>query len=81
MNLELFITYTCPFCLRVLDFVDRELSGKNIEIIDLNKDPEKANFHFEKTGRYTVPCLYIDGSPMFESLDIINFLGKNKDKI
>lgn len=29
------------------------------------------------TGRKTVPCLFIDGQPMFESLDIMKWLEDN----
>ena len=35
----------------------------------------------KQTGRNTVPCLYIDGKPMFESRDIAAWLETNKDKI
>jgi glutaredoxin 3 len=78
MKIELFITYSCPFCLRVLDFIDRELSEKKITIVDLLKDNEKSKFHLETTGRHTVPCLYINDNPLFESADIMDFLIKNK---
>lgn len=80
-KLELFITQTCPFCLRVLDVVAQEFPQNTIAITDLNLDSEKAKFHFETTGRYTVPCLYIDGTPLFESMDIIEYLIKNKSNI
>jgi len=33
------------------------------------------------TGRTTVPCLYIDNNPMFESYDIMEWLKTNKDKL
>lgn len=31
------------------------------------------------TGKKTVPCLFIDGDPMFESQDIINWLLRNDE--
>ena len=33
------------------------------------------------TGRSTVPCLYIDDNPMFESRDIIDWLHKNAERL
>lgn len=45
------------------------------------EDPANAASHQERTGRSTVPCLYIDNQPMFESSDIIAWLDANKDKI
>jgi glutaredoxin len=38
---------------------------------------EHRDFHLKQTGRTTVPCMYIDGKPMFESNDISNWLEKN----
>jgi len=33
------------------------------------------------TGRTTVPCLYINGKPMFESYDIMEWLKTNEGKL
>ena len=33
---------------------------------------------FSETGRRTTPCLFIDGKPMFESEDIIEWLKNNQ---
>lgn len=33
------------------------------------------------TGRRTVPCLYIDNKPMFESRDIIHWLQENLSQL
>lgn len=33
------------------------------------------------TGKKTVPCLFIDGDPMHESMDIINWLESNLEKL
>jgi len=42
---------------------------------------EDREFHIKETGRTTVPCLYIDGKPMFESNDISNWLEQNINNI
>jgi len=44
-------------------------------------DRSNAEFHMKTTGRSTVPCLYIDDKPMFESSDICTWLEENKEKI
>lgn len=45
------------------------------------ENPENRDYHFEQTQRTTVPCLYIDGKPLFESRDICQWLIENKDSI
>lgn len=45
------------------------------------ENPEHRQQHMQTTGRTTVPCLYIDDKPLFESADIMDWLEKNKDNI
>jgi glutathione S-transferase len=52
--------------------------------VEFKNTLENSNFrsnHLEKTGKTTVPCLYINGEPLFESQDIINWLEENKNNI
>ena len=72
VHLVLYKTDSCGFCRRVFRVID-EL-GVNVEYRDLNADFEHRKALREQTGRTTVPCLYIDGKPMFESVDIMNWL-------
>ena len=78
MKLELYYFESCPFCQMVLIFIS---DFKNSIIL---KDTKKVEYFreelIETTGKKQVPCLTIDGKPMLESRDIINFLSKNKDK-
>ena len=74
-NLELFYFPSCPYCQFVLKAIN-EL-GLNISMRDIMKDKSALEFHVKKTGRRTVPCLYIDGEPLFESQDIVTWLKKN----
>lgn len=81
MKLELFYYDQCPFCQIVLRKI-KELSLKEkIIFSNVLENSEKAIFHRNQTGRSTVPCLYIDENPMFESADIAKWLEKNKDQI
>lgn len=74
MKLELYYFEMCPYCQIVLRKIDQLGIRDQIEYKDTMSDPQNAKFHFEKTGVRTVPCLYIDGRPMFESMDIARWL-------
>ena len=62
----------CPFCQLVL----RELDKLKIEIPIKNTrtDPVARQELIDLTGRTQVPCLVIDGEPLLESSDIVNYL-------
>jgi glutaredoxin len=78
-KLELFKYDACPFCVRVMDAID-QLKIK-VEMKDILMDKTNLQRLMSDTGRRTVPCLYIDNQPMFESADIINWLSENSDKL
>lgn len=78
-KLELFKYDTCPFCLRVMSVIDQ--LGIKVEMKDILMDKANLQRLMGDTGRRTVPCLYIDGKPMFESADIMNWLSENSDKL
>ena len=54
---------------------------QSIEFKNTLENPSHREFHQNKTGRTTVPCLYIVGEPLFESRDIMTWLEQNKEKI
>lgn len=63
---------SCPYCRRVqrvLDQLDLE-----VELRDTRENPEHRRALRQQTGRTQVPCLFIDGEPMFESADIVDWL-------
>lgn len=57
-----------------------ELSPK-INFKNVLQNPEFKKHHKEITGKNMVPCLYIDGKPMFESMDIMDWLDKNQTQL
>jgi len=62
----------CPFCqlvLRELDKLDVEMPTKNTRI-----DSEARQELIELTGKTQVPCLVINGKPLLESSDIVDYL-------
>jgi glutaredoxin len=78
-KLELYYFDACPFCQIVL----REVKALNLKVTynHIYKEPQHHEKLYKDTGRGTTPCLYIDGKPMFESADIIEWLNDNKEKL
>ncbi len=62
--------------MRYLDENQITIPIKNIE-----EDPIALKELVAKTGRYTVPCLFIDGQPIYESSDIIAWFASNTQKL
>ncbi len=77
--LELYFFEACPFCQRVLKVI-HELNLK-VSYLDIYENTQHMQKLMQITGRKTVPCLFIDGEPMFESLDIIEWLRKNESTL
>ncbi len=73
MKLELFKFDSCPYCQRV--FREIEAEGRtDIEYHDIHKSSEDRERLIREGGQEMVPCLFIDGKPMYESLDIVDWL-------
>lgn len=77
MKLELFKRDTCPYCVRVMDAIERLGAGDSIEMLDIQQDPAQAERLVAVGGKRQVPCLLIDGEPLYESSDIIRWLEAN----
>lgn len=76
MKLELYKFDTCPYCVRVFDYIKQ--SGRtDIEMHDVMENEADYKRLLEVGGMDQVPCLFIDGKPMYESLDIIEWLKKH----
>jgi glutaredoxin len=62
----------CPFCWYVKSaLADLQLT---IETRDTRSDPEARRELIETGGKSQVPCLFIDGEPLYESRDIVRYL-------
>lgn len=79
VHLELYYFPSCPFCQIVLEAI--EDLGLVVELSNIQSDRSKADKLIKDTGRRTVPCLYIDQKPMFESADIIRWLKSNHQQL
>lgn len=74
MNQELTLYYfdSCPFCIKVVQFLNKnniQLNMKNT-IQDASAKSELLNIG----GKSQVPCLIMNGTAMYESDDIIEWL-------
>ena len=73
MTLELYKKDSCPYCQRVMRFISS--SGRtDIVYRDIVQSDEAAEKLVSIGGKRQVPCLFIDGKPLYESLDIIKWL-------
>ncbi len=75
LDLVLYKFDSCLFCKRV-DRVVRRL-GVPMDLRDTRRDAAAARELVRVGGDDQVPCLFVDGKPMYESADIIEFLEEN----
>ncbi|MCH3967911.1 MAG: glutaredoxin [Atopobiaceae bacterium] len=71
-DLVLYKKDTCPYCRKVMQFIAQ--NGITLKKRDILRDPEAADELVRVGGKKQVPCLFIDGKPMYESDDIIAYL-------
>lgn len=73
MMLELFKFESCPFCQRVLKYI-RQTGRKDIILRDIHENKVYERRLLMEGGKKQVPCLFIDGKPLYESLEILKWL-------
>lgn len=77
-DLVLYYRPTCPFCVRVLKRMkDLGIEGA-ITLKNISDDEEAEATLISVGGKCQVPCLFIDGEPLYESGDIVAWLDANK---
>ena len=74
-KLDLYYYPECPYCQRVLRAI-RANGWEGIELKNIHADAEADATLVRVGGKHQVPCLFIDGDPLYESLDIIDWLAK-----
>lgn len=74
-ELELFMKPTCPYCIKVMNFMSE--NNITIPLRDIVADESAAETLVAVGGKRQVPCLFIDGKPLYESGDIIEWLRVN----
>lgn len=76
MKLELFVATACPYCHLVQQEIGKQ-KRTDVEIHNIDLSGEDLRRLVEVGGKEQVPCLFIDGQPMYESLDIVKWLRQN----
>lgn len=74
--LVLYYSPTCPYSVKVLNFL--KTIHKTLPMKDVSANREYKEELKKLGGKSQVPCLIIDGKPMYESDVIINWLGENR---
>lgn len=78
-NLVLYYMSTCPFCLKVLNYMKR--NSIEVPMKDTMAHPEFRQELLSIGGKTQVPCLVIDGKALYESDDIIEWFKENWSKL
>lgn len=74
-ELTLYYFPSCPYCRVVMNCLDR--LNLEIQMRDIRTEPGAKEDLLEIGGKSQVPCLVIDGKPLYESDDIIRWLQAN----
>jgi len=76
MSLDLYMFETCPYCQKVISEI--ALSGRNDVVFHNIHENEADRLELIRVGgKQQVPCLFIDGKPLYESDDIVDWLRSN----
>lgn len=73
-RLELYYYPECPYCQKVLRAID-ELGAAGVVVLrDIHADDDALRLLDAVGGKRQVPCLFINGVPLYESGDIVDWL-------
>lgn len=78
-HLILYYRPDCPYCNRVTKFLEAEGKADSINMRN-TFNPRYQRELLRVGGKSQVPCLLIDGEPMYESKDILNWLKNHRDE-
>ena len=73
-KLELYYYPECPYCQKVLRTIDELDASGTIVLKNIHADDEARQTLVSVGGKQQVPCLFIDGEPLYESGDIAEWL-------
>lgn len=74
MNLHLYHRWTCPHSAKVRNYIIENDLTSRIQFHELDEEVGAINELRKITGKEQVPCLVIEGKPMLESSDIIQWM-------
>lgn len=74
-ELAFYVMTGCPYCIKVKRFLAD--NGVTIPERNISTDSDAEQTLIAVGGKRQVPCLFIDGTPLYESGDIIAWIQKN----
>ena len=78
-DIKLYHFSTCPFCVRVRQYLLEE--DIQIQQKDILLDDDAKKDLLAIGGKTQVPCLVVSGKALYESSDIIQWIESNKSQI
>ncbi len=76
LELTLYYTQWCYYCQRVVNYMNR--INKTITVKDVQYSVNKEEL-LKIGGKKQVPCLIIEGKPLYESKDIIDWISSHQE--
>lgn len=76
-KVEIYVTPSCPYCMRAKALLDSK--GVSYEIIDIRQNPDKRREMLKRSdGRRTVPQIFINGVGVggFDDIAELDKMGK-----
>ena len=73
MNIEMYTTQTCPYCASAKALLQKE--GLEYTEIDVSTDADKAREMVERSGRRTVPQIFLDGQSIGGFTELLKLNG------
>jgi len=70
---------SCTYSSKVLDHIEKE--GLEVSLKNIETDSKAKEELLHLGGKVQVPCLFIDGKPLYESNDIIDWMKEKKDQL
>jgi glutaredoxin len=77
LKFELIHKWACPYSARVRDFIEERGLKDQIAFTEITETKDAKDRLSQLTGKTQVPCLVVDGEPILESRDIIQWLEQN----
>jgi glutaredoxin len=77
LKLELIHKWQCPYSARVRDFIEEHDLKDKVDFTEISEVAGAQDKLSHLTGKTQVPCLVVDGRPILESGDIVEWLQQN----
>lgn len=78
-KLVLYYRPNCPYCVKVITYIKKE--RLKVEFCNISTNSAALETLIRVGGKKQVPCLFIDGKPLYESDEIIKWLDRRKSSL